>query len=478
MSDAVEAEPLPSGAFYTEDHVVEQEADEINVAEQIQLDPASPEFDDFFEINRVVNWIKENGYQRVAFQLPDNLLSFAFTLARRCEKESGSKIYILADTSYRSCCIDAVAAEHANCDSLVHFGEACMSTPTTVIPVLYVFGKLRVDFEDFALQLKKEIKEENVTEMVLLYEPGYDAISSKLEDTIHEILPSSTTFSSCHLAKSDSTMTSLGRELPTTLNEATPATLIFIGNSQSALLPIWLLTHIQFNKVISYFPQTKAIETHEPKSLRSLRKRLFLIEKLRDSNVIGLVVGTLGVEGIKEAIERIRKLCKEANKKLYVLSIGKVNEPKLSNFATDIDAFILLSCPFGIILDSSDFFKPIVSLFEAEIALNPSKDWYASGGWSAQFEDFVQDEIGKLNKNAVDVSLISGRIRATQLDDHRGGGDDGENSNNKQILEYSAGNYFSNRTWKGLDNTYVEEDLSLNEGLKGIAMEYVSEPPK
>uniref|UniRef100_A0AC34GI12 2-(3-amino-3-carboxypropyl)histidine synthase subunit 2 n=1 Tax=Panagrolaimus sp. ES5 TaxID=591445 RepID=A0AC34GI12_9BILA len=241
-------------------------------------------------------------------------------------------------------------------------------------------------------------------------------ILAEVEDSILKILPSSIKFSSCRLAKSNLTKTSLGRELPSTWDENVSASLIFIGNPQSALLPIWLLTHIRFNKVFNYFPATKSLEFQEPKTLRSLRKRLFLIEQLRDANVIGLVVGTLGVEGIKEAIERIRKICKEANKKLYVLSIGKVNEPKLSNFATDIDAFILLSCPFGIILDSSDFFKPIVSLFEAEIALNPSKEWYASSGWSAQFGDFVQDEIGKLDKDAVDVSLISGKIRATHFD--------------------------------------------------------------
>uniref|UniRef100_A0A914YAK1 Diphthamide biosynthesis protein 2 n=1 Tax=Panagrolaimus superbus TaxID=310955 RepID=A0A914YAK1_9BILA len=95
-----DAEPPLSGAFYTGDHV-EQEEEEIKIEDPIELDPSSSEFDDFFEISRVIAWIKENRYQRVALQLPDNLLSYAFPLSRRIEKESGSKIYILADTSYR-----------------------------------------------------------------------------------------------------------------------------------------------------------------------------------------------------------------------------------------------------------------------------------------------------------------------------------------------------------------------------------------
>lgn len=123
---------------------------------------------------------------------------------------------------------------------------------------------------------------------------------------------------------------------------------------------------------------------------RLLRKRLFLVEKLRDANVVGLVVGTLEIKGYVEAIQRIRELCKAAAKKLYVLSIGKLNEAKLSNFASDIDAFIMLSCPFGIVLDSTEYYKPIVSMFEAEIALNSSKEWFAGTGWTSEFESFMK----------------------------------------------------------------------------------------
>lgn len=55
-----------------------------------------------------------------------------------------------------------------------------------------------------------------------------------------------------------------------------------------------------------------------------LRKRFYLIEKLRDAESVGLVVGTLGVKGFREAVERIRKLCKTVHKRLYVFSVGKV----------------------------------------------------------------------------------------------------------------------------------------------------------
>lgn len=130
-----------------------------------------------------------------------------------------------------------------------------------------------------------------------------------------------------------------------------------------------------------------------------MRKRLFLIEKLRDANVIGLVVGTLEIKGYKEAIQRVRELCKAAAKKLYVLSIGKLNEAKLSNFSSDIDGFIMLSCPFGIVLERTKVYNLVVSMFEAEIALNSSKEWFASSGWTAEFGTFTNGILAELFKS-------------------------------------------------------------------------------
>ena len=183
----MDAEPPSSGAFYTADHIEEEEEAPV-VNNVLEIDPASPEFEDFFEIERVVKWIKDNSFKRVALQLPDNFLASAFPLSRRVEKESGAKIYVLADTSYRSCCVDAVAAEHANCDSLIHFGEACMSAPTAVIPVLYVFGKLKIDFDDLKSQLTALMKEESNNNLVLIYDPGYASISSLLLQVVNLIL--------------------------------------------------------------------------------------------------------------------------------------------------------------------------------------------------------------------------------------------------------------------------------------------------
>ncbi|KAK5983928.1 2-(3-amino-3-carboxypropyl)histidine synthase subunit 2, partial [Trichostrongylus colubriformis] len=187
---------------------------------------------------------------------------------------------------------------------------------------------------------------------------------------------------------------------------------------------------------------------------------------------VGLVVGSVGVRGHVEAVQRVRELCKAAGKRLYVISVGKVNVPKLSNFA-DIDVFVLLSCPFGIILDSSDFFRPVLSMFEAEIALNPSKKWFGDGKWCSDFTQFVNDTVGTHEDDGADVSLVTGRIRAMNLPDN------GKTTKGGQVVPYDAGDYFKNSTWRGLDDgIHLDESTELEEGRLGTALGYDTEPAR
>ncbi|CAI5443617.1 unnamed protein product [Caenorhabditis angaria] len=223
-------------------------------------------------------------------------------------------------------------------------------------------------------------------------------------------------------------------------------------------------------------PEHRKIYTFfSTRSCRQLRRRLFLVEKLKDANTVGLVVGSVGVDQHKEAVQRMRQLCKAAGKKIYVISVGKINVPKLSNFSSDIDVFVLLSCPFGVLLDSGDYYRPVLSFFEAEIALNPSKShWAADSGWRADFGRHLQDQIATHSNPEVqegDVSLISGKVRARPEIIQNGEGPEAQKTT---VALYSAGDYFAERSWKGLDDTAatVTQSTVVEEGRRGIAQGY------
>lgn len=75
--------------------------------------------------------------------------------------------------TFDSCCVDEVAAEHFAADSIIHFGHACLS-PTSRLPVLYVFGRKEIDVLDCVQKFSNLYpKDDNV---VLIYDTGYSHV--------------------------------------------------------------------------------------------------------------------------------------------------------------------------------------------------------------------------------------------------------------------------------------------------------------
>ncbi|CAD6233875.1 GSCOCG00007369001-RA-CDS, partial [Cotesia congregata] len=84
-----------------------------------------------------------------------------------------------------------------------------------------------------------------------------------------------------------------------------------------------------------------------------LRRRRFLVEKLKDAKVVGIVVATLGIKNYLDVLDMVKSILKSKNIKSYIFSVGKPNPAKLANFA-EVDAFVVIACPENEIFDSSD----------------------------------------------------------------------------------------------------------------------------
>ena len=64
-----------------------------------------------------------------------------------------AKVLTLFSSFFYSCCVDEVAAEHYQADSIIHFGATCLS-PTQRLPVLYVLCCQPVDIVHAADQVR------------------------------------------------------------------------------------------------------------------------------------------------------------------------------------------------------------------------------------------------------------------------------------------------------------------------------------
>ena len=51
----------------------------------------------------------------------------------------------------------------------------------------------------------------------------------------------------------------------------------------------------------------------------------------------------------------------------YTVAVGKLNVAKMANFL-EIDLYVLVACPENSLVDSQEFYKPVVTPYEMEIA--------------------------------------------------------------------------------------------------------------
>ena len=149
---------------------------------------------------------------------------------------------------------------------------------------------------------------------------------------------------------------------------------MWFGSTESPAKEELMLTYNGYSW-ISVHPMDGKIEHGLPRIVeQTLRKRYYLVEKARDASIVGILVGTLGAAGYKDSINSLRVAAQEAGKKTYTLLMGKHNPAKLANFP-DIDVFVLVADPQGHILDSKEYYKPIITPHEAMIAFSDDVTW-------------------------------------------------------------------------------------------------------
>ncbi|KAI8816424.1 diphthamide biosynthesis protein 2 [Fimicolochytrium jonesii] len=441
-----------------------------------------------YDIDRTAEYIVKNNYQKIALQFPDELLADSSRVASQLESVTGRTFYVLADTTFGSCCVDEIAAEHVYSDLVVHYGRTCLS-PTSRIPVFYVFPKGTIDVSNCVSRFEEQFGADKAQPVLLvadvMYQHSLDDISERCqragfqfvtqatiaEDVQRESaalegdIPPATVEETC---AADSTScctstdacsspavgtgsccgTSASCQAPQRRPLPTPARLskiheisgrqihlkegtkiedysIFYVGPESLTLTNLVLTH-QSNKIISYDPATNSSCDEASQSRRLLMRRYFMVQKAKDAEVIGIVVGTLGVAHYLSVIGHIKRLIIAAGKKPYILAVGKPNIAKLANFL-EIDCFVLVACPENSLLDSREFLRPIVTPYELELALVSSREW------TGAYETNLSVIAPRLLEGANELSGTSGEAAD--------GNEAGEDSDDEPYFSLVTGTY-------------------------------------
>ncbi|KAG8759396.1 Diphthamide biosynthesis protein 2 [Ceratobasidium sp. 423] len=512
------AQPPPSGAFSTAGEEAISRPVEIRHNELTAGDVQHEDIDGLFEIQETTQCIIDNDYKQIALQFPDELLGVSVPIYNRLKQllGDGRNAYVLADTTYGSCCVDEVAAAHIDADVVVHYGHACLS-PTSRLPVIYVFGKRPIDIQDCVDQLspviRSQLTDATLTKSVILKSdvsytysigntkellqkefPGTEIVASHVPtryipppsaSAIAPYAPADPDQPSEPISPLPSTFQTSKDAGPAIVSEGIPAEeclILYIGG-ESLALTNFLLTHSS-SEVVSYDPQTRLTRRETGSVNKLLMRRYAIIQKARDADVIASYLPLMA---------HLRRLLSKAQKKCYTISVGKLNPAKLANFI-EIECFVLVACPENSVIDSKEFYRPIVTPFELEVALGADRSW--TGEYVLNFdrilsrqkadEDAPNDQDSEEDPDRPSFSLVTGTYRhAKRYTDPRGidveGADLGSHAvalrNNEGVLSRAvatAGSEFLHgRSFQGLEQRLGQDEPAvLEQGRSGIARGY------
>ncbi|XP_052861417.1 2-(3-amino-3-carboxypropyl)histidine synthase subunit 2 [Anopheles cruzii] len=458
--------------FSSSDNIIENDTRSAGTDDRIALEDIWNEH----QLERCMRWLLDKKLERVALQLPDAALCHSVRIVNDLQTLSNGTVllFVLGDTSYGSCCVDEIAASHANADGIIHFGHACLSKAVR-IPTLYVFYQRPVSGERLLLELQAVFENQHAR-FTCFYDVSYQHAVIGLKQRIVDHFPNATVGT---LAESHEKPDVLCWKLPGAHTTACPA--VYVGHDNLSFFNTcvaiaasqWYLFDASATE-----PVLRQVQNAEG---AWLRRRSYAVERCKDATTLGIVVGTLSIAGYLDVVQRLQRLAKARGVRTYIISVGKVNVAKLANFA-DLDCFVLVGCPENDTFASRDFYRPLLSVYEAEIALNTAWQSPASVKYTTNFSDLLPN--GRLHRaegplsQEPDVSLITGKIRNV-LRKEDAPSTDGSTSlevvlkGKNEVAHVSSADVFAGHSWQGLEQRLGQDAPALIEaGRSGLPIKY------
>ncbi|KAI4373990.1 hypothetical protein MLD38_012041 [Melastoma candidum] len=483
------------------------------------------DLEESYDVERTVDFIRGRGFWKVALQFPDELLKDAVGVVRSLRRRLSSsgcahgrgggddvKLFIMADTTYGSCCIDEVAAQHVCADCVVHYGHTCLSPPAT-LPAYFVLGKAPLNKANCANSLLSCAASSEKPVLVLYgLEYAYAmtdverATSGSMAKFSHFLCSSLDPLETVDVAGGTTgdgdIRTKMGNRyiiggLVWTLPEGQKMEdylLYWIGSSNAAFQNVVLT----FNgcDIVRYDATEDCVVSDFSQQRRILKRRYFLVEKAKDANIVGILVGTLGVAGYLHMINQMKELVRRAGKKVYTLAMGRPNAAKLANFP-ECDVFIYVSCAQTALLDSKEFLAPVITPFEAMLAFTRGSEW--TGEYVMEFRDLINSLPDEVKHHPESEEARFSFLKGGYVEDRHPSGDaDDENdralalaSTTQKALQLhdtvpnslaksttakSSAEYFAARSYRGLDvNSHSSSPEAFTVGRSGRAAGYDDE---
>ncbi|KAF2873086.1 putative diphthamide synthesis protein-domain-containing protein [Massariosphaeria phaeospora] len=326
-----------------------------------------------FEIHKCIHRIRTSGAKSIALQFPEGLLLFATTisdiLTQFCP---GTTTLIMGDVTYGACCIDDYTARALGCDLLIHYAHSCLiPVAVTKIATLYIFVSISIDTQHLLNTITQNFPAGKTIALVgtiqfnatihgivpILRREGYHPIVPQIAPLSRgEILGCT----SPSMAINPGQLNGKGKEEPV------PDMLLYLGDGRFHLESAMIANPSL--PAYRYDPYSRRLthETYEHDSLYDLRRTAILTA--RKAQTWGIILGSLGRQGNPHTLTLIENELKRRGLKSINLLLSEVFPGKLAMMA-DVDAWVQIACPRLSIDWGYAFPRPLLSPYEALVAL-------------------------------------------------------------------------------------------------------------
>ncbi|KAJ5444760.1 2-(3-amino-3-carboxypropyl)histidine synthase subunit 1 [Penicillium daleae] len=340
-----------------------------------------------FEIPKTIHRVRSSGAKRVALQFPEGLLIFATTisdiLTQFCP---GIETLIMGDVTYGACCIDDYTARALGCDLLVHYAHSCLiPVDVTKIKTLYIFVDISIDTSHLIATLERNFKPGQTIATVgtIQFNATLHGLKAVLERAgfrvvIPQIMP---------LSKGEI----LGCTSPQ-LPESEVDVLLYLGDGRFHLESAMI--HNPTIPAYRYDPYSRTLtrESYDHNEMHTIRRDA--IATAKSAKKWGIILGSLGRQGNPNTMAMIERHLAERGIPVVNLLLSEIFPGKLASMS-DVECWVQIACPRLSIDWGYAFSRPLLTPYEALIALGVRENWDKANNGIYPMDFYAKEGLGR-----------------------------------------------------------------------------------
>lgn len=292
----------------------------------------------------------------------------------------------MGDVTYGACCIDDYTARALGCDLLVHYAHSCLiPVDVTKIKTLYVFVDISIDTTHLLATIERNFQLGKTIAMVgtIQFNATLHNVKPVLEKAGFKVLiPQITPLSKGEI---------LGCTSPRLTNDAADI-ILYLGDGRFHLESAMI--HNPSLPAYRYDPYSRKLtrERYEHEEMHDLRRQA--IKSARTAKKWGLILGSLGRQGNPHTMTMIENLLREQNTPFINLLLSEIFPGKLA-LMDDVDCWVQVACPRLSIDWGYAFPRPLLTPYEALIALDHKEGWETANGGVYPMDYYAKDGLGR-----------------------------------------------------------------------------------